>query len=139
MRRTVLSVRLGGSGDVTESHVIWRDARGAPEVPSPLFYQNRVYYVKNGGIAFCRVAEDGSVVFMRRLGPSSNFYASPVAGGGKIYCASESGVVVVLRANVSRRVLLSHNDLGERIMATPALVDGKLYVRTVDHLWAFGE
>ena len=132
-----LAIRLGGSGNVTETHISWRHTKGIPEVPSPLFYQNRVYYVKNGGIVFCRNAESGSVTFTGRLGPSSHFYSSPVVAHGNIYSASESGVVVVFEAGDSLRVL-ARSDLGERIMATLAFVDGKIYVRTDSHLWAFG-
>ena len=67
-----------------------------------------------------------------------DYYASPVAGDGKIYVASQRGVVAVLRAGDTLDVL-ARNDLGEPILATPAIVDGKLYVRTEGHLYAFGK
>jgi outer membrane protein assembly factor BamB len=134
----VMSVRLDGDGDVTKSHVAWRETRGVPEVPSPLVYHDRVYLVKNGGILSCRDAQTGRLVYQQRVGALGGYYASPVAGDGKVYTASDSGVVAVVRAG-DRFEVLARNDLGEPIMATPAIAHGKLYVRTNDHLYAFGK
>ena len=133
----VLAVRLGGKGDVTKTHVAWQTTKGVPEVPSPLYYQQRVYLVKNGGIVYCREAKTGNLVYRGRLGASGGYYSSPVAGDGKLYIASDHGVVVVLKAS-DRLEVLARNDFGEPIMATPAIVDRKLYVRTEHHLYAIG-
>lgn len=137
MQSRVLAVRTGGRGDVTDSHVEWSDARGVPEVPSPLLYRGLVYQVKNGGIVLCRDAKTGARVFQARLGAPGGYYASPIAANGRVYAASDTGVVVVFEAGDALRVL-ARNDLGEPILATPAVADGILYVRTTSHLYAFG-
>ena len=137
MQSRVLAVRTGGRGDVTKTHVEWSDSRGVPEVPSPLLYRGRLYQVKNGGIVLCRDAKSGARVFEARLGAPGGYYSSPVAANGRIYAASNAGVVVVFEGQDALQVL-ARNDLGEPILATPAVVDGTLYLRTTSHLYAFG-
>jgi outer membrane protein assembly factor BamB len=133
----VLAVRPGGSGDVTQTHVVWSERKGVPGVPSPLYYQGRLYTIQNGGIVFCRAAKTGELVYSGRLGELGYYYSSPVAADNKVYIASADGVVVVLDAGEELKVL-ARNKLDGAIMATPAVVDGKIYVRTESHLYAFG-
>jgi outer membrane protein assembly factor BamB len=137
MQSGVLAVRTGGRGDVTKSHVQWIESRGVGEVPSPLLYRNRLYTVKSGGIVLSREAATGKTVFQARLGAPGGYYASPVAAAGRIYAASDAGMVVVFEARDTLEVL-ARNDLQEPILATPAIADGALYVRTLSHLYAFG-
>src|SRR5262249_52986276 len=127
----------GGKGDVTKTHVAWKEKRSLPEVPSPLYYQGRLYLVKNGGILSSIRAKTGKLVYRKRLGATGLYHSSPVGGDGKVYIASIEGKVVVLKAGDQFKVL-ARNDLGEEITATPALVDGKIYLRTEGHLYAFG-
>jgi outer membrane protein assembly factor BamB len=136
MKTSALAVRTGGKQDVTATHVIWTELKGVPEVPSPLLYRHRAYYIKNGGLLTCRDARTGKALFEERVEAPGGYYASPIAGGGKIYLASDRGTVTVLEAGDKLQVL-SRNDLGEKVMATPALVEGKLYVRSTKHLYAF--
>jgi outer membrane protein assembly factor BamB len=138
MQSGVLAVRTAGRGDVTKSHVQWFESRGVGEVPSPLLYRNRLYTVKNGGVVLSRDAATGKTVFQGRLGAPGGYYASLVAAGNRIYAASDAGMVVVFEAKDTLQVL-ARNDLEEPIMATPAIVDGALYVRTLSHLYAFRE
>jgi outer membrane protein assembly factor BamB len=94
--------------------------------------------VRNGGILTVIDAKTGKEAYAQtRLSPGGIFYASPVAGDGKIYLASDAGVVIVLKSS-DRYEVLSETDLGDTIRATPALVDGVVYVRTAGHLLAFG-
>ena len=137
-RVTVMAIRLGGKGDVSQSHVAWRETKSVPEVASPLYYKHHLYTVMNGGILCCRNATTGKLIYRKRLGAVGGYYASPVAGDGKLYAATDRGVLVVIKAGEWFQVL-SRNDLGEPIMATPAIVGGRLYVRTESHLFAFGE
>lgn len=137
MRSAVLAVRTGGSGDVTKTHVAWTESRVVPEVPSPLLYKDRLYLVKNGGIAIAREAATGKTVFQGRLGAPGGYYASPVVAGGRIYVASDAGAVVVFNAADDLDVV-ARNELPEPILATPAIVDGTIFVRTTAHLYAFG-
>jgi outer membrane protein assembly factor BamB len=121
-----------------QAEVAWQYPRGVPECPSPLYDSGRLYLVKNGGVITCLDATNGELLFTGRLGSRGPHYASPVLGDGKIYCASAAGEVVVVEAGADVTVL-ARNDLGERIMATPALVDGVVYVRSAKHLFAFAD
>lgn len=134
----LLALKPGGQGDVTKTHIAWKEKRGIPEVPSPVYYRGRIYMVRDGGIISCLDAATGKLVYRERLGPSGPYFASLVAGDGKLYAAGERGVVTVFAAGDTLQVL-AKNDLGEPIFATPALVEGKIYLRTKANLYAFGE
>lgn len=137
MQSAVLAVRTGGRGNVARTHVAWTESRVIPEVPSPLLYEDRLYQVKNGGIVIAREAATGKTVFHGRLGAPGGYYASPVAAGGRVYVASDAGVVTVLGTGDALEVL-ARNELEEPMLATPAIVDGTIYLRTREHLFAFG-
>ena len=132
-----MAIRAGGKSEVNQTHVAWTETKGVPGVPSPLYYNGRLYTVQNGGIVFSRVAKTGELVYSGRTGAMGYHYSSPVAADNKIYTASEEGVVVVLDGGEKFKVL-AKNDLQSQILATPAIVDGKIYVRTANHLYAFG-
>ena len=134
----VASIRLDGKGDVSKTHVTWKESKHVPEVPSPLYYQGRVYLASDKGIITCRDAKSGKEIYRERLGGQGACYSSPVVGDGKIYVCTENGVVVVFKAG-DRFEVLARNDLGEGIIATPALVDNRIYVRTDRFLCAFGD
>jgi len=133
----VMAIRPGGKSEVNQTHVAWTETKGVPGVPSPLYYNGRLYTVQNGGIVFSRVAKTGELVYSGRTGAMGYYYSSPVAADNKIYLASEEGVVVVLDGGEELKVL-ARNKLDGQIMATPAIVDGKIYVRTESQLYAFG-
>jgi outer membrane protein assembly factor BamB len=133
-----MAVRPGSKGEVRPADIAWSDKKGVPGVPSPLYYNGRLYTFKNGGIVFCRVAKTGESVYSGQLGVPGYYYSSPVAAGKKVYIASEEGVVVVLDAGEKLNVL-ARNKLDGAILATPALVDDNIYVRTENHLYAFGK
>lgn len=134
-QNSLLAIRPGGTGDLTETAVEWEYRKGLPYVPSPLLYHERLYLVKNGGILTCLDAQNGRMQKQLRLSSSENYYASPVAGDGKIYVASEPGVVSVLDAASSRVVF--KRDFGERTMATPVIAEGRVYLRTEQALYCF--
>jgi len=94
--------------------------------------------IKGGGVFTCLDASSGKIVYRKRLDAAGQYYASPVAGDGKIFLASEPGIMTVVAAGDEFKVL-STADMGEKIMATPALTDEKLYLRTAAHLYAIGE
>ncbi len=129
-----LAVRPGGRGDVTETHVVWSERRGAPYVSSPLLYGDYLYVANELGVVTCRRAETGEIAWQRRL--EGKFLASPIAADGKVYLAAESGTVYVLSAGPEFR-LLAENSLDEEILASPAIADGCLYVRTQRRLYCF--
>jgi outer membrane protein assembly factor BamB len=134
----VTAVRPGGKGEVNQTHIAWTQTKGVPGVPSPLVYEGRLYTFLNGGIVFSRVSRTGALVYSGRLGAPGYYYASPVAADHKIFIASAEGVVVVLDAGEKLDVL-ARNTLDGAILATPAIVDGRIYVRTETHLYAFGQ
>ncbi len=119
------------------TEVVWKHSYGVPECPSPLYYDGNVYMVKNGGIVSCLVAKTGELRYQDKLRAGGPYYSSPVVGDGKIYAASARGVISVFEPGGTLNVL-ARNDLKERIMATPAILDGKIYVRTEQNLYAFG-
>jgi outer membrane protein assembly factor BamB len=132
----LLAIKPGGEGDVTETNVAWRERRALPEMPSPLYYRGRLYLVKNGGIVSCLDPGTGKAVYRKRLDAGGQYAASPVAADGKIYVTSEAGVVTVFKPGDALDVV-AENELGERTMATPAIVGDTIYVRTHKHLFAF--
>jgi outer membrane protein assembly factor BamB len=134
----VAAVRPGGTGEVSQTHIAWSEHKGVPGVPSPLYHNGRLYTFQNGGIVFCRVAKTGELLYSGRLGAPGYYYSSPVAADQKVYIASADGVVIVLDAGQELKILAT-NKLDGGVLATPALVDGNIYVRTDSHLYAFGK
>ncbi len=136
----LLAVKHGGHGDITDTHVAWKFTRGLPYVPSPLFYDRRVYLVRDGGMMSSFDAKTGKPFYSQeRLNALGNYYASPVAADGKVFVASLDGVLSVVKAGGDKPEILSQVKFGERIAGTPALVDGVIYVRTASKLYAFGK
>lgn len=133
----LIAIKLGGEKDMTKSNVVWSEQRAVPEVPVPLVLRGRVYSVTNGGIISALDESTGKLIYRSRLGAGGLYYSSPVAAGDHVYFASAEGVVSVVRAG-DKLDVAARNDLGEPIFATPAVVEGRLYVRTAKHLWAFG-
>jgi outer membrane protein assembly factor BamB len=130
-----MAIRPGGKGDITRSHVIWENTTGGPYISSLVHDNGLVYMATDVGAVTVVDAKDGSRVWQQRI--DGVFSASPVAADGKIYFVSENGETIVLRAGRSPEVL-SRNDLGERQIASPAVSDGQIFIRTDDHLWAIG-
>ncbi len=135
----VLAIRPGGKGDIAATHLAWKSTRSLPYVCSPVYYQGRLYTVKNGGLASSYEAKTGKPFYQdERLGAGGDYYASLIAAGGRIYAASQQGVIVVWEASDQLKIL-ARNDVGEQVMATPAAAGNVLYVRTAGHLYAFGQ
>lgn len=134
----LIALKLTGEGDVRATNILWQEKTGIPEVPSPLSDGKRLYMVRNGGILTCLDSATGKVLYRSRIGSPGAYYASPVKFGSTIYLASAEGVVTAIKEGDTLSVL-ARNDLGEPIFATPAITDGKIYVRTSGHLFAFGE
>ena len=133
----IQAIRPGGMGDVTESNVLWRYRKALPSVASPIVYKDVVYMVKDGGILTSLDRKTGKLLKQGRVAGVGNYYASPVAGNDKLFVASERGVLSVVKAGAEWEVLDSH-DFGERIMATPVIRDGQIFVRTDVGLHCFG-
>ncbi len=131
--------RLGGRGDVTESHLLWKNARVLPNVPSPLFYRGVLYTLKEGGILTSFDPKTGEIARSARIeGALGSYYSSPVAADGRLYTVSEEGKAAVIRAGAQWGILRV-NDMGDGVKGTPAIVDGKIYLRTFGALYCFAE
>jgi outer membrane protein assembly factor BamB len=113
--------------------------RGLPYVASPLFYEGRVYLIKDGGLLSSLDAKTGKPYYLQeRIEAPGSYYASPVAADGRIYLASLSGKVTVIKAGGEKPEILHQADFGERVFATPALVGNRIYFRTQRKLYALG-
>jgi outer membrane protein assembly factor BamB len=137
---TVQAVRGGGTGDVTATHLVWNNTKTkAPSnLSSPLFVGGRLYVVKKGGLASCFDAASGKPLWeLQRIRNFGDYYASPVAGDGKVYIIGENGFVTVLKDGPKVEIL-ARNDMGAPCHATPAIADGKLFVRTREVLYCIG-
>jgi len=138
-RNNLLAIRHGGRGDLTDTNVVWRYSKSLPNVPSPLLYQGVLYLVRDGGIATSLDPLTGKVLKQERLrGALEQYYASPVAADGKVFMLSQGGKLSVLRAGANWEVL-AVNDMDEECFATPAIADGRIYVRTRSTLYCFGQ
>lgn len=135
----LLAVKPGGQGDISASHVAWEYRRALPYVPSPLHYEGRLYFVRDGGVMSSLDPRTGEPFYAQeRINANGNYYASPVAADGRIYLFSLRGMLTIVKAGGDKPEVLHQSDFGTRIMATPALVGENLYLRTTTHLWAFG-
>ncbi len=138
--QTIQAVRGGGTGDVTETHLLWNlDHKVPSNIVSPLVVDGRLFIVKKGGISACFDIADGETVWLKkRIRNLGNYYASPIAGDGKIYVMGENGFLVVLKQGTKIKVL-AKNDMGESCTATPAIADDRIFVRTLTKLYCFSE
>lgn len=138
-QNSLIAVRLGGKGDVTNTHVLWRFRKALPDVPCPLVYKGVLYLVKTGGIATTLNPTTGEILKQARLrGALEDYYSSPVGADDKVYMISQGGKASVLKAGGDWEVL-AVNDLKEEAYATPAIADGKLYLRTRNTLYCFAK
>jgi len=126
------AVRIDGSGDVTESHLAWNMKKAAPLNPSPLVVGEELYLVSDNGIATCVDAVTGEERWQERVG--GNFSASPTLADGRIYLLDEDGATTVI-APGRKFELLATNKLDGRTLATPAMVDDTILLRTDTHLY----
>jgi outer membrane protein assembly factor BamB len=139
---TSLAVRLGGSGDVTESHGLWRQTKGS-NVGSPVYHNGHLYWASDGGgLVCCQNAETGKFVFQERLEPRpGNIWSSPVLADGKLYIVSQRDGTFVVAAQ-PKFELLAHNKFADddsRTNASPAAHDGQILMRTDKRLYCIGK
>jgi outer membrane protein assembly factor BamB len=135
-----LAIRPGGTGNVTQTHLAWSTPKGSPFVPSPIAVGDYLYTVNDmASIVTSFEAATGKVMWQGRLGVAQRegFSASPVAVDGKLFFTNDQGETFVVRAGPTFE-LLHTNDIGESTLASPALVDGRWYIRTAQHLFAVG-
>ena len=133
----LFAIELGGRGDVSETHVKWQYKKSLPNIPSPLVYRGIVYVLKEGGVLTALDAVSGEAVKVGRIaGAEDPYFASPLAGDGRLITASKDGHLAVIRAGKDWEVLSVTAFDGE-IWATPAAGNGSLFVRTQQAIYAF--
>jgi len=136
-QNAAVAIKLGGRGDVTDTHVVWRERKYLPYVPSPLYANGFLLTVKDGGIVVTRDALTGQTVKRGRVPHTSAYYSSPVAGDGRVFLLSQRGGLTVLSQQANWSVLATA-DFAEEAYATPAIVEGRIYLRTTGHLYCIG-
>jgi len=135
----LLAIKLGGKGDMTSTAIRWKYQRPVPQVPSTLLYQGSLFMVNDSGILISFDPATGNVIKQGRLkGAIDKYFASPVGADGKVYLVSQDGTVSVVKATGEWDVL-AVNTLGDEVFATPAIDDGKIYVRTKSTLYCFAK
>ncbi|MFO0916966.1 MAG: PQQ-binding-like beta-propeller repeat protein [Planctomycetaceae bacterium] len=137
----IQAIRCGGSGDVTKSHLVWNLKSKAPSnMASPIVIGDQLLVVKKGGLCSSFDVENGKTFWeTKRINNPGEYFASPVAGDGKIYLTAENGFVIVLEQSHSLKVLETNDLGGEMIVATPAIADGRIYFRTKEKLFCIAE
>lgn len=135
----VMAIRAGGRGDVTETHLLWKhETKYTDHIVSPLVHDGRMFLIKGGGRTTLFDTTDGEPLRgVKRIPNACEYFASPICGDGKIYLAGENGIVVVL-ADTPDYEFLAKNDMGDSIVGTPAIADGRLFIRTREKLMAVG-
>jgi len=132
-----LAIRPGGRGNITATHVAWKSEKFAPYISSPIVVGDYLFAVRDGGIMGCLNAKTGELAWQERLTARGNYFASPVSAEDKIFTLSEEGEMCVIAAKPIFEVLAS-NSIGERCMASPAISDGLIFIRSDDHLYCIG-
>jgi outer membrane protein assembly factor BamB len=140
----IYAIRTGASGDITlkdgaetNEHIAWSKRRGGPYMPTPIAYGDYFYTCANNGLLTCYEIKTGKQVYQQRLGGRGGYTASPVAADGRLYFVSEEGEAQVVKAG-PKYELLAKNKMDDVCMATPAIADGLLLVRTQRFLYALG-
>lgn len=131
-----LAIQPGGSGDVTTTHIKWRELNAASYVPSIIQYEGLLYMTNEVGVLTCADTKTGARVWRHRL--EGVFFASPVAGDGKVFMLSETGETFVLKAGRTAEVI-AQNKLEDRFIASPAISNGHIFLRGDRTLFSIGK
>ena len=139
---TTISVKAGGSGDVTATHRLWQQERTENRLGSGVIHDGHIYILNTPGIAECIDLKTGKVVWEERVkgaGPKSESWSSMVLAGDRIYVLNQSGDTVVLKASPKFEVLAANAIENELTNASHAMSDGQIFIRTHKRLWCIGE
>jgi outer membrane protein assembly factor BamB len=135
----LLAIKMGGQGDQTANAIRWRYQKPVPQVPSTLLYKGVLYMINDSGILLSFDPATGNVIKQGRLhGAIDKYFSSPVAADDKVFLIGEAGAVSVLKAAGEWEVL-AVNELDDECFATPAIADGRIYIRTRSALYCFGK
>jgi outer membrane protein assembly factor BamB len=135
----LLAIKMGGEGDQTANAIRWRYQKPVPQVPSTLLYHGVLYMINDSGILLSFDPANGNVLKQGRLhGAIDKYFSSPVAADDKVFLIGQGGQVSVVKATGDWEVL-AVNELDDECYATPAIADGRIYIRTRSALYAFGK
>jgi outer membrane protein assembly factor BamB len=130
----ILAIRPNGTGNVTQTHIVWRTTQGAAYVPSPIVEGDYFLVVSDSGVAHCFKARTGQLAWKERLGEE---HASLVSAQGLVYFLNDKGLMNVVKVGPQfERV--SQNDIGEKCFASPAISNGQIFIRGENHLFCIG-
>ena len=143
--RPIYAIRPGGRGDLslaegeqTSEQIAWRVERGGTYIPTPIVYEGVLYMLHNNGRLAAYDAQSGELIYRKRIGNATSFSGSPVVADGRLFATTEDGATHVVRTG---KVFseLGTNELGEVVMTTPAISDGLLVIRGMEHVYGIGE
>ena len=134
-RRELFAIRPDGRGNVTDTHIVWRDTKGAPYVPSMIVAGDFLLSINRSGVAFCYEAATGKVHWQEKLG---RHHASPVLIEGRIFLINDNGEINVIKPGTAFERVAKY-ELGEMCYASPAISDGQVFLRGFEHLFCFGK
>ena len=138
-KRPLLALRAGGTGDITDSHLVWKwDGAGAPDVPTPACDGTYFYMVDDRGLATCLDAKTGQVVWGPERTAQGTVSASPILADGKLYITNEYGVTTVIAAGPTFKILATNELDGSYTLSSFAASGSQLFMRTGTHLYCIG-
>jgi outer membrane protein assembly factor BamB len=137
----LMAIRLGREGDLTGSDaIVWSQTRGMSYTPSPVLHDNKFYTLTDTGMLSCFNAITGEPYYhQQRLPQQDNFKASPVAAGGNLYTASESGVITVIKLGEKFEVVATNTLADQMFVASPVVAEGELFLRSKTHLFCVSD
>jgi outer membrane protein assembly factor BamB len=133
-QRIIVAIKPDGSGDVSKSHVVWQSREGAYYVPSPVTTGNYLFTTMTTGKVHCIDAATGKIVWVQDMGSQ---YPSAVLANGLVYMPNDNGVITVIKPG-EKFEFVSKNPIGEKMYASPAISNGKIYLRSFQHLFCIG-
>ncbi len=134
-----IGVKVGGNGDVTESHRLWQEVRHNGGIGSGVARDGKIYYHDSGGIVFCDDMKTGKTIWKDRLPGAGKSWGSFVLAGDRIYTLSQAGDTVVFEVSPDGFNVLANSDLGEETNSSIAVAGGEIFIRTHEALWCFGQ
>jgi outer membrane protein assembly factor BamB len=134
----LIAIKADSKGELNDSSVIWMITKNIAEVPSPIFYKNRAYMIKDGGFITCVDPDNGNVLYQTRIGNPGPYLASPVAANGLLYIFGYNGKLKILKAGDEFKIVGEH-DFKENIGASPAIIGNTIYIRTSRGLMAYSD
>jgi outer membrane protein assembly factor BamB len=130
-QRVLVAIKPDGKGDVSKTHVAWQTREGAFYVPSPVLADNLLFSTMTTGKMHCIDIATGKVLWIENNGPQ---YSSPVIANGLVYMPNDEGIITVIKPG-SKFEYVAKNPIGEKMFASPAISNGKIYLRGFNHLF----